>query len=233
MPTTPPATPPRIRCTSAHLLEQSGFALDGHGTWTAHGKPVSLDIVWAVDDPGPPRSGRSWPRNSWRRASMWSATPMSSVQLDSSVLPTGAFDLALVPVDASAYPSALGNVFSTSPAITGGASSEDWSGFDDPKIDALFTQAVQELAPPRAHGIYQQIDQALWTAMPTLPLFAEPTSARVVVVVVGGHRRSRRARAAVGRAGVGPSNRGSDGGLQGHPDGDQRATGLALECSMR
>ncbi len=38
-----------------------------------------------------------------------------------------------------------------------------------------FTQAVQELAPPQAHGIYQQIDQALWTAMPDLPLFAEPT----------------------------------------------------------
>ena len=59
--------------------------------------------------------------------------------------------------------------------MTGGAQTEDWSGFDDPKVDTLFAQAVQDLAPPSAQLIYQQIDKALWTAMPTLPLFAEPT----------------------------------------------------------
>ena len=69
----------------------------------------------------------------------------------------------------------MGSVFSTSPSVTGGTESEDWSGFDDPKIDALFTQAVQNLAPPSAAVVYQHIDQALWIAMPTLPLFAEPT----------------------------------------------------------
>ena len=161
--------------TSAHLLQQSGFALDGHGTWTVHGKPVSLDIVWAADDPWSAAVGPIVAGQLVAAGFDVVSTPMSTVQLDTSALPTGAFDLALVPVDASAYSSALGNVFSTAPAITGGASSADWSGFDDPKIDALFTQAVQELAPPRAHAIYQQIDQALWTAMPSLPLFAEPT----------------------------------------------------------
>ncbi|HVA04764.1 MAG TPA: ABC transporter family substrate-binding protein [Acidimicrobiales bacterium] len=160
---------------SAHLLQQSGFSLDGHGTWIAHGKPVSLDIVWAADDPWSAAAGPIVAAQLVAAGFDVVSTPMSTDELDTSALPTGAFDLALVPVDASAYPSALGNVFSTSPAITGGASSEDWSGFDDPKIDALFTQAVQELAPPQAHAIYQQIDQALWTAMPTLPLFAEPT----------------------------------------------------------
>jgi len=161
--------------TAAHLLEQSGFALDGHGRWTSHGKPVTLDIVWAADDPWSAAVGPIVAAQLVAAGFDVVATPVSTAQFYGAVLPVGAFDLALVPVDASAYASALGNVFSTSPAITGEAPSQDWSGFDDPKIDALFTQAVQDLAPPQAHGIYQQIDQALWTAMPTLPLFAEPT----------------------------------------------------------
>jgi peptide/nickel transport system substrate-binding protein len=161
--------------TSARLLEQSGFALDAHGTWTTHGKPVSLDIVWAADDPWSAAVGPMVAAQLVAAGFDVVATPMSTAQLYGTALPAGDYDLALVPVDASAYPSALGNVFSTSPSITGGAQTQDLSGFDDPKVDALFTQAVQELAPPRAHAIYQQIDQDLWAEMPTLPLFAEPT----------------------------------------------------------
>ncbi len=161
--------------TSAHLLEQSGFTIDTHGIWTSHTKPVSLTIVWASDDPWSSAVGPIVAAQLVAAGFEVVATPVTTDQLYAAVLPGATFDLALVPVDASAYASALGTVFSTSPSITGGAPSQDWSGFDDPKIDALFTQAVQELAPPRAHAIYQQIDQALWTAMPTLPLFAEPT----------------------------------------------------------
>jgi len=161
--------------TSTRLLEQSGFALDAHGTWTTHGKSVSLEIVWADDDPWSAAVGPIVAAQLVAAGFDVVATPMSSAQLYGTALPAGDFDLALVPVDASAYPSALGDVFSTSPSITGGAQTQDWSGFDDPKVDALFTQAVQELAPPRADAIYQQIDQDLWTEMPTLPLFAEPT----------------------------------------------------------
>ncbi|HEY5025170.1 MAG TPA: ABC transporter family substrate-binding protein [Acidimicrobiales bacterium] len=161
--------------TAAHLLEQSGFALDGHGTWTVHGKSVSLNLVWAADDPWSSAVGPVVAAQLVAAGFEVAASPVSSAQLYGAVLPAGAFDLALVPVDANAHESVLGDVFSTSPAITGGAPSQDWSGYEDPKIDALFTQAVQELAPPRAHAIYQQIDQALWSAMPSLPLFAEPT----------------------------------------------------------
>jgi peptide/nickel transport system substrate-binding protein len=66
-------------------------------------------------------------------------------------------------------------VFSTSSAITDGEVKLDYSGYDDAKVDTLFTQAMQELAPPQAQSLYNQIDQDLWTSMPTLPLFAEPT----------------------------------------------------------
>ncbi len=160
---------------SARLLEQSGFTTDARDTWSSHGKPVTLNIVWAADDPWSAAVGPIVAAQLVAAGFDVAATPMSSAQLYGTALPGGAFDLALVPVEQSAYPSALGNVFSTSPAVTGAAVSADWSGFDDPKIDALFSQAVEDLAPPSAHAIYQQIDQALWLSMPTLPLFAEPT----------------------------------------------------------
>ena len=160
---------------STHLLEQGGLAADARGTWSMHGKPVSLTIVWADDDPWSAAAGPIVAAQLVAAGFNVVATPVPAAALYGLVLPAEAFDLALVPVDAGAYPSALGDVFSTSPAVTGVAVSEDWTGFDDPKIDTLFSQAVQELAPPSAHVIYQQIDQALWSAMPTLPLFAEPT----------------------------------------------------------
>jgi peptide/nickel transport system substrate-binding protein len=160
---------------SSRLLTQGGLTTDAAGTWMSHGNPVSLNLVWAADDAWSAAAGPIVAAQLVAAGFGVVSTPLLSAQLYGAVLPAGAFDLALVPVDASAYPSTLGDVFSTSPAITGGAPTQDWSGFEDPKIDTLFSQAVQELAPPSADAIYQQIDQALWTAMPTLPLFAEPT----------------------------------------------------------
>ncbi len=161
--------------TAAHLLEQSGFALDPHGMWTSHGKPVSLTITWASDDPWSAAVGPVVAAQLVAAGFDVDAVPMPGAQLYGTTLPSGAFDLALVAMDTGAYSSAMADAFSTSPTLTGGAPTEDWSGFDDPKVDALFAQAAQELAPPQAHATYQQIDQALWSAMPTLPLFAEPT----------------------------------------------------------
>jgi peptide/nickel transport system substrate-binding protein len=160
---------------SARLLTQGGLTTDAAGTWMSHGQPVTLNIVWAADDAWSAAAGPIVAAQLVAAGFSVVATPMPSAQLYATVLPAGAFDLALVPVSSGAFPSAMGAVFSTAPAITGGAPTQDWSGFDDPKIDALFSQAVQELAPPTANLTYQQVDQALWAAMPTLPLFAEPT----------------------------------------------------------
>jgi peptide/nickel transport system substrate-binding protein len=160
---------------SARLLEQGGLGLSGRGTWNLHGKPVILSLVWAQDDTWSAAAGPIVAAQLVAAGFEVLSTPLPSAQLYGTVLPAGAFDLALAPVNASAFPTTLGNVFSTSPAVTGGAPTQDWSGFDDPKIDTLFAQAAQQLAPPSANVVYQQIDQALWTAMPTLPLFAEPS----------------------------------------------------------
>ena len=161
--------------TAAHLLAQSGLTLDPRGTWSLHGKAVSLTLVWASDDPWSAATGPIIAAQLVSAGFDIVEDPVPSAQLFGSVLPSGAFDLAVVPVDATAYPSATGAVFSTSPAIIGAGTKQDFSGFDDAKIDTLFTQASQQLDAPSAQGIYHQIDQDLWVSMPTLPLFAEPT----------------------------------------------------------
>ena len=161
--------------TGTKLLQQSGLTLTPHGVWMTHGKPVTLVLVWAGDDPWSAATGPVIAAQLVAAGFSVVSDPVPSAQLYGSVLPTGSFDLAVVPVAASAYPSTMGDVFSSSPALSGGAVPEDYSGFVDPKIDTLFTQAVQNLDPPAALGVYHQIDEQLWLDMPTLPLFAEPT----------------------------------------------------------
>jgi peptide/nickel transport system substrate-binding protein len=160
---------------ASRLLAQGGLQLDTRGTWSSHGRPLSLTLVWASDDSWSAAVGPVVAAQLVSQGFDVTAAPVTSAQLTSAVLPNGAFDLAIVPVAVGAYPSEMAAVFSTAPSVTGGAGPEDWSSFDDPRVDTLFSQAVQQLSPPQALAIYQQIDQTLWSAMPTLPLFAEPT----------------------------------------------------------
>jgi ABC-type transport system substrate-binding protein len=103
------------------------------------------------------------------------AVPVTSADLVGSVLPGGFFDLVLAPLEASEYPSTSASYFSTASSLTGTMADLDWSGFDDTHIDTLLTQAAQQVGSNQSQLMYQQVDQALWVAMPSLPLFAEPT----------------------------------------------------------
>lgn len=160
--------------TGARLLAQGGLVPDDVGTWTSHGHPVTLVLSWADDDPWSAATGPLVAGQLVAAGFDVTARPVASAQLLGSVLANGSFDLALVPVVSGAYPSAIAAAFSPTPATTGSAVAEDWSGFDDAHVDAAFAQAAQELATTTAQLAYQQIDQMLWTQMPTLPLFAEP-----------------------------------------------------------
>jgi peptide/nickel transport system substrate-binding protein len=160
---------------AAHLLEQGGLTVDDSGTWSSHGKAFDIELVWASDDPWSEATGPIIAAQLVAAGVAVTADPLPAAQLYGTVLPSGAFDVALVPVATGAYPSAMASEFSTSPALARGGANLDYSGFDDPRIDGLFTQAMQELDTPSAQSIYNQIDQALWTSMPALPLYAEPT----------------------------------------------------------
>ncbi|MHB8438686.1 MAG: ABC transporter substrate-binding protein [Acidimicrobiales bacterium] len=154
-------------------LVNGGFTQDANGTWQDKGQPVTLTMAWAKDDPWSSAVGPVIAAELVAAGFDVDATPAPSSQL-AAQLPTGTFDLALEPVQATAYPSQLGAVFGAlAPGQSAGAG-VDWAQFDDPKIDKLFTQAAAQLGANQEQPLYQQIDADLWAEMPTLPLFAEP-----------------------------------------------------------
>jgi peptide/nickel transport system substrate-binding protein len=134
-----------------------------------------LELVWAEDDPWSAATEPVVAAQLVGAGFDVTAVPVTSAQLTGSVLPAGAFDLAIAPIEASAYPTASAGYFTSAVSVTGPGANVDWSGFSDVRIDALFTQAARQLGSNQSGPLYQQLDQELWVAMPTLPLFAEPT----------------------------------------------------------
>jgi len=161
--------------TADRLLTQGGLIADANGTWTLHGAPVVLQLVWASDDRWSEAVEPAISAGLVGAGFDVETTPVTSDQLVSSVLPSGAFDLAIAPVSTSAYPSATAAYYTSATAVTGPASNLNWSGYSDPHLDDLLTQAVQQLGSNQAQPVYQQVDQELWSDVPSLPLFAEPT----------------------------------------------------------
>ena len=161
---------------AARDLTLAGLAPSPTGLWSLHGAAVQLSLAWASDDPWSAMVGPAVAAQLVAAGFGVASHPVPAAALEGSVLPGGGFDLALVPVPASAYPSHLASLFGTGKGPAGGAT-RNWSGFDDPKIDALFAEASSQLGASQEAQYYQQVDEALWTAMPTLPLFAEPTVA--------------------------------------------------------
>jgi peptide/nickel transport system substrate-binding protein len=51
---------------------------------------------------------------------------------------------------------------------------DNWDHYSDPKVDALFDQALTTINPAQATALYNQIDGLLWSDMATLPLFQNP-----------------------------------------------------------
>jgi peptide/nickel transport system substrate-binding protein len=161
--------------TATRLLNQAGLSQDANGTWTSHGSPVVLQFVWASDDPWSAMVAPEIAAQLTAAGFDVSSVPVTSTELQGFVLPVGAFDLALAPISASTYPSEMARYFTTAADLTSPGVSTDWSGFADPALDTLLSRASQELGSNVADPIYRQADLELWSEMPTMPLFAEPT----------------------------------------------------------
>lgn len=160
---------------AARAIVQGGLVADSNGSWTSHGTTVNLQIVWAEDDPWSQIIEPTIAAQLTTAGFNVTEVPLTATQLTGSVLPSGSFDLALVPIVSNIYPTADSGYFSTSPILTNPGINLDWSGFDDPHVDAALVQALQQLGSNQANPLYRQADMDLWTEMPTYPLFAEPT----------------------------------------------------------
>lgn len=159
---------------AARLLAQAGIVPDPSGRQLRAGVPVTLTLAWAADDPWSALVGPAVAAQLEAAGFAVRAEPVPGATLTGSVLPGRGWDLALVPLPGQAYPSRLVPAYATALGSTGADQVRDWSGFDSPAIDALLTQARSDLSAVGAGSLYHQADQALWTAMPALPLFTEP-----------------------------------------------------------
>jgi peptide/nickel transport system substrate-binding protein len=50
----------------------------------------------------------------------------------------------------------------------------NWDHYADPKLDALYSQALTTIDPAQATALYNQADAVLWADMATFPLFQNP-----------------------------------------------------------
>jgi peptide/nickel transport system substrate-binding protein len=160
---------------AATLLGSAGMSRDSNGSWTSGGTPVVLDLRWASGDPWSDLVAPAIAAELVQAGFEVRANPIHGSQLDAAELDDTGWDVAIVPVVASAYPSEMARVYSTTAAVAGEGVSFDVSGFDAPQVDAFFEQASTNLDPGRAATLYQDADRLLWQAMPAIPLFAEPT----------------------------------------------------------
>lgn len=157
------------------LLISAGYFLDTNGVWaSADGTP--LVIRMAVDE------GDGWAAvtapliQRQLAAAGIDVTLVSEPDLTSAgmAMVDGAADMALLPYQASPYPTQALAWFSPLLGPPGQGGSQDWSQLDDPTVNQTLTKAAQELNPVTAAPMYAQVDQTLWNEMVALPLFAEP-----------------------------------------------------------
>lgn len=159
------------------LLETAGYSRNAGGTWIQpDGKPFVLRV--AID------SGDQWVAETGtllvhqlEQAGI-AVTTMTAADASAAGrdLASGAADAALLPFDATPYPSSAIAWYTTLLGTPGQGGSQDWSNFDDAKLNAVLTSASQQLNPLDASPLYAEADTILWHQMVALPLFAEPTT---------------------------------------------------------
>jgi peptide/nickel transport system substrate-binding protein len=160
---------------AARLLDGAGFARSPGGRWSYDGRPVVLRLAWASDEFWAARTGPIVADELEAAGFAVQREAVPEAMLLDSVLPSRSFDLAIVSVDAGAFPTMLERDFTPLGGANVPVAQEDWSGYDNPQVDALFAEAANTLNPNAAAPLYARIDRILWQEMPTLPLFAAPS----------------------------------------------------------
>jgi peptide/nickel transport system substrate-binding protein len=161
--------------TTARLLVLAGYTIAPDGRWLAPGgAPLVLRLAVDNADPWAVQAGGEL-ADQLRRAGFGVALLAESTGSDAgAALGAGQADLAVLPFDASPYPSRAVAWYTPDLGPPGVNGSADWSNLDDPTVNSLLAHAAKELNPVKAQAIYAQADQQLWTDMVALPLFAEP-----------------------------------------------------------
>ncbi len=164
----------------------------GAGYWLLNGVPVVLNIAWDVNDPWAEQSGPLIASELFAAGFTVRTMPVSGTMLLRDVLPSGGYNIALMPVRTSPFPSRMEGSYMPLPvhSVPSGSVSvlappqrypeygdglrQDLNSFYDPAVGILFSQAERHMNPMRSAPVYRQIDELLWHDMPSLPLFTVP-----------------------------------------------------------
>jgi ABC-type transport system substrate-binding protein len=153
----------------------AGDLVGADGEWeTAGATPIVLRLAVDDGDLWAELAGRQVTEQLQQAGFVVQASGEPSGSATGMALASGAADLAILPFDATPFPSIAVKEFTDSLGPPGQNGSEDWPNLDDPTVDALLATAEQQLNPVKAQPIYAQVDAQLWTNMAALPLFAEP-----------------------------------------------------------
>jgi peptide/nickel transport system substrate-binding protein len=158
-----------------HLLKSLGYHRDAFGNYVdAQDKPLTLRMAVELGDPWISQVAAQI-ATQLRDAGIAVATvPADGVSGLSALAASDSYDMALVTRVASPYLTATADWYSETQGGIGAEDQEDWSQFDDPQVDQLFSQAAQALDPVTGAADYDEIDDQLWDQMVALPLFEEP-----------------------------------------------------------
>ncbi len=87
-----------------------------------------------------------------------------------SVLSGGNFDMAIVSQPGSSNAAYYAGRYLS----TGSGSLDNYSRYSNPQADALIAKANMELDPGTSASEYNQLDQLIWSDLPSLPLYSVP-----------------------------------------------------------
>ena len=163
---------------TARLLESAGYHKGSDGRYVdLQGKPLTVHMAVESGDPWITGVGAAIAIQLQQAGITVISFPVDGVVGLATALDAGAYDMALVTRTASPFQSATEGWYSHQLGPNGPGGSQNWSNFDDPQVDQLFSEAahgIRELNPVTGATVYAQIDDQLWDQMVALPLFQEP-----------------------------------------------------------
>jgi peptide/nickel transport system substrate-binding protein len=156
------------------LLESNGWALGSDGVYAKGGQRLSIQIDTTANNPLRQTTIEVMIPQLKEAGieATFNANPDIFAGADKPTsLEAGGFQAALFAWVSTPFVSSNQSIY-YSPANGLG---QNYSRIGTPEIDTLLSQMVSEPDPDKAAEVANQVDQALWAQMATLPLFQKPT----------------------------------------------------------
>jgi peptide/nickel transport system substrate-binding protein len=161
--------------TTDRLLRSLGYHQDATGTYVdASGAALTIRMAVEMGNPWIAQVATEIVAQLHEAGLTVVTVPVDGTAGLTAAAADNSYEIALVSRLSSPYESASADWYSEDQGALGVDDQQNWSNFDDPQVDQLFSQAEEALNPVTGESIYGQIDDQLWDQMISLPLFGEP-----------------------------------------------------------